>query len=45
MNILAELAWKKSEPPAFIEMTVVDDGRMWLTALKPFVVCVFLGET
>jgi len=40
MNILSELTWKKSEPSAFIEMTVVDDGRMWLTALKSsFVVC------
>jgi hypothetical protein len=41
INILSELTWKKSEPPAFIEMTVVDDGRMRLTALKSsFVVCV-----
>jgi hypothetical protein len=40
INILSEVTWKKSEPPAFIEMTVVDDGRMWLTALKSsFVVC------
>jgi hypothetical protein len=40
INILSELTWKKSEPPAFIEMTVVDDGRMRLTALKSsFVVC------
>jgi hypothetical protein len=42
LSILVELRWKKSEPPAFIEMTVVDDGRMQLTALKSsFVVCVF----
>ena len=42
ISILSELPWKKSEPPAFIEMTVVDDGRMRLTALKSsFVVCVF----
>jgi hypothetical protein len=41
IKILSELTWKKSEPPAFIEMTVVDDGRMRLTALKSsFVVCV-----
>jgi hypothetical protein len=40
INILSELTWKKSEPPAFIEMTVVDDGRMRLTALKSsFVAC------
>ena len=40
INILSYLPWKKSEPPAIIEMTVVDDGRMRLTALKSsFVVC------
>ena len=39
-SILSELPWKKTEPPAVIEMTVVDDGRMRLTALKSsFVVC------
>ena len=40
ISILSELTWKKSEPPAIIEMTVVDDGRMRLTALRSsFVVC------
>jgi len=40
INILSYLPWKKSEPPAMIEMTVVDDGRMRLTELKSsFVVC------
>jgi hypothetical protein len=40
INILADLTWKKSEPPAFIEMTVVDEGRIRLAALRSsFVVC------
>lgn len=42
ISILSELPWRKTEPPAVIEMTVVDDGRMRLTALKSsFVVCAF----
>jgi len=40
INILSDLTWKKSDPPAVIEMTVVDDGAMRLTALKSsFVGC------
>ena len=40
ISILSELTWRKVEPPAVIEMTVVDDGRLRLTALKSsFVVC------
>lgn len=40
ISILSELPWRKKEPPAFIEMTIVDDGDMRLTALKSsFVVC------
>lgn len=40
IHILADLSWKKSEPPALIEMTVVDDGSLRLTALRSsFVVC------
>jgi len=40
ISILSELPWKKTEPPAVIEMTIVDDGRMRLTALKSsFVLC------
>ena len=35
VNIRSELTWKESESPAFIEMTVVDDGHMRLTALNP----------
>ena len=40
IGVLSELAWKKKEPPALIEMTIVDDGGLRLTALKStFVVC------
>ena len=40
INILSEVPWRKTEPPAIIEMTVVDDGLMRLTALKSsFVIC------
>ena len=40
IDVLSELPWKKTEPPAIIQMTVIDDGRMRLTALKSsFVVC------
>jgi hypothetical protein len=40
ISILSERTWKKNEPPAIIEMTVVDDGRLRLTALRSsFVVC------
>ena len=40
ISILSDLPWKKTDPPAFIEMTVVDDGGLRLTALKSsFVVC------
>ena len=40
ISILSELPWRKTEPPAVIEMTIVDDGQMRLTALKSsFVVC------
>jgi hypothetical protein len=42
IRILSDLTWKKTEPPAVIDMTVVDDGGMRLTALKSsFVVCAF----
>jgi len=38
--ILSELPWRKAAPPAIIEMTIVDDGRLRLTALRSsFVVC------
>ena len=40
IGILADLPSRKREPPAVIEMTIVDDGRPRLTALKStFVEC------
>jgi hypothetical protein len=40
IKILSDVAWKKSEPPALFEMTVVDDGGVRLTALKSsFITC------
>jgi hypothetical protein len=40
ISILSELTWKTTEPWATIEMTVVDDRRLPLAALKSsFVVC------
>jgi len=40
IGILSQLTWKKTEPPAIIEMTIVDDGQRQLTALTSrFVVC------
>src|SRR5262245_12107672 len=34
IKILSERPWHKSEPPALIEMTIVEDGGPRLTALK-----------
>jgi hypothetical protein len=40
INIMTIVPWQQKEPPAFIEMTIVDDGRPRLTALKSsFVQC------
>lgn len=40
IGILADVPSRKREPPAVIEMTIVDDGRPRLTALKStFVEC------
>ena len=40
ISILSEVTWRKREPPATIQMTIMDDGRLHLTALKSsFVVC------
>jgi hypothetical protein len=40
ISIRSDLTWQRSEPPAFIEMTVVDEGGLRLTALRSsFVVC------
>src|SRR5262245_18218335 len=40
ITILSDLAWRKRDPPALIEMTIVDDGRLRLAALtSSFVTC------
>jgi hypothetical protein len=40
ISVLSELAWKKTDPPATIEMVVVDDGGLRLAALRSsFIVC------
>ena len=40
VSILSDLLWKKTDPPAIIEMTIIDDGRLQVTALRAsFVVC------
>ena len=40
INIISDLTWKRSDPPAIIEMTVVDDGAVRLTELRSsFVSC------
>jgi hypothetical protein len=40
LRILSDAPWNKREPPAFIEMTVVDDGEVRLTALtSSFITC------
>ena len=33
IGVLSELAWRKTEPPAVIAMTILDDGGLRLTAL------------
>jgi len=41
ISVLSERSWKKTDPPAMIEMTIVDDGDMRLTALRSsFITCV-----
>jgi hypothetical protein len=40
IKILSDVTWRKREPPVLIEMTVLDDGEMRLTALKSsFITC------
>jgi hypothetical protein len=42
ISIRADATWRRIEPPTFIEMTVIDDGTLRLTALRSsFAVCVF----
>ena len=40
IEILSDLTWKKTEAPAVIAMTLVDDGHLRLTVLKSsFIAC------
>src|SRR4026209_1484257 len=40
ISVLSDLPWKKTDPPAIIEMTIVDGGRLQLPALNAsFVFC------
>jgi hypothetical protein len=40
LGIVSEPTWKRTEPSALIEMTIVDDGRLQLTSLtSSFIVC------
>ena len=40
IGIVSELTWERTEPSAFIAMTIVDDGRLQLTSLKSsFIAC------
>jgi hypothetical protein len=40
ITVLSERPWKKTEPPAVIEMTLVDDGALRLAELKSsFIAC------
>jgi hypothetical protein len=40
IKILSDVLWRKSEPPVSIEMTVLDDGELRVTALKSsFITC------
>ena len=40
IDVLSEIPWKTTAPPALIQMTIVDDGGLRLTALtSTFVVC------
>ena len=41
LRILSEAPWSKRDPPASIDMTIVDDGGVRLTALKSvFITCI-----
>jgi len=40
INVVSDLGWRKTEPPALIQMTVLDDGQVKLTGLKAsFITC------
>lgn len=45
ISVVSDLTWKKTDPPAIIEMAVVDDGGLRLEALRSsFVVCAWPGN-
>jgi hypothetical protein len=40
IRIVSDLTWKKTQPSAFIAMTIVDNGRLHLTSMKSsFITC------
>ena len=40
IKVIADVTWRKREPPAVIEMTLVDEGTVRLAALKSsFITC------
>ena len=40
IEISSDVAWKKTVPPATIAMTILDDGRLHLTAIRSsFITC------
>jgi hypothetical protein len=40
IRIVSDLTWKKTQPSAFIAMTIVDNGRLHLTSLtSSFIAC------
>lgn len=46
IKIVSDVAWKKTEPSAYIEMTIVADGRLRLVALaSSFIDCRFSPMT
>ena len=45
ISVVSDLTWKKTDPPAIIEMVVVDDGGLRLEALRSsVVVCAWPGN-
>lgn len=40
IRVVSDLTWQKTEPSAFIAMTIVDNGRLQLTSLtSSFIAC------
>jgi hypothetical protein len=41
IQIVSEVGWRRADPPAFVEMTVADEGALRLAALRSsFIRCV-----